>query len=317
MPVPPTVERGLDGALDKALTIQRPMVQNYLDRLRRKHPELSPAEVVEQLDSGIWRRSSVHRRRVRGGRGRARRGHRRHDRLRRGRDHRVRLGSAMFVLALAELHSVPVSDPEVRRALVRLRARRRGRDSGMGQRGVEADRRTGPTCSPVDAARRRSPGSTATSASCWSAASGPGRARCCSAGRCRWVSVPRSGPAGNAALARACHRRCPQSVRAAAGAFPARVIDVAGDAGAAPGFDRFRRFARKRRRPVFVVVLTDEGQQLDRSAGGRPVRGLRPGAEVQQRARRRSGRSSRARRRRPASSGSRSPVPGIVVGEIQ
>ncbi|MDT4941092.1 MAG: hypothetical protein QOJ34_1181, partial [Pseudonocardiales bacterium] len=35
VPVPPAVERMLDVALDKALTVQRPAVQSYLDRVRR------------------------------------------------------------------------------------------------------------------------------------------------------------------------------------------------------------------------------------------------------------------------------------------
>src|SRR5437870_5827829 len=50
LPVPAGVERTLDAALDKALTIQRPAVQSYLARVRRKHPELSPSDVVHQLE---------------------------------------------------------------------------------------------------------------------------------------------------------------------------------------------------------------------------------------------------------------------------
>src|SRR5258708_4410011 len=50
VPVPASVEHALDTALDKALTIQRPMVQSYLARVRRKNPDLPPAQLVEQLE---------------------------------------------------------------------------------------------------------------------------------------------------------------------------------------------------------------------------------------------------------------------------
>jgi hypothetical protein len=118
IPVPPGVERGLDAALDKALTIQRPVVQNYLDRVRRNHPELTPAEVVEQLEKrylaavvGIGGAS---------GAAAAVPGVGTVATIASGAAEITAFvsASAMFVLALAELHGVPVSDPEVRRALV-------------------------------------------------------------------------------------------------------------------------------------------------------------------------------------------------------
>jgi hypothetical protein len=118
VPVPAGVERALDRALDKALQIQRPVVLNYLDRTRRRHPELTPAALVRQLERrylaavvGIGGASGAAAA-VPGA----------------GTAATVASGaaeitafvsaSAMYVLALAELHSLPVSDPEVRRALV-------------------------------------------------------------------------------------------------------------------------------------------------------------------------------------------------------
>jgi hypothetical protein len=118
IPVPPGVERTLDAALDKALTVQRPVVQAYLDRVRRKHPELTPAELVEQLEKrylatvvGIGGAS---------GAAAAVPGVGTVAAIASGAAEITAFvsASAMFVLALAELHKVPVSDPDVRRALV-------------------------------------------------------------------------------------------------------------------------------------------------------------------------------------------------------
>lgn len=118
IPVPPAVERALDTALDRALSVQRPMVLGYLDRVRRKNPEMTPAEVVRQLERryltavvGIGGASGAAAA-VPGV----------------GTTATVASGvaevtafvsaSALFVLALAELHGISVSDPDVRRALV-------------------------------------------------------------------------------------------------------------------------------------------------------------------------------------------------------
>jgi hypothetical protein len=118
MAVPPAVEHALDTALDKALEVQRPVVLNYLDRVRRRHPELTPAHVVHQLErrylaavvgiGGVSGAAAA----VPGV----------------GTTATIASGaaeitafvsaSATYVLALAELHGLPVSDPEVRRALV-------------------------------------------------------------------------------------------------------------------------------------------------------------------------------------------------------
>ncbi len=118
IPVPPAAERALDTALDRALAVQRPVVLNYLDRVRRRRPDLTPADVVTQLERrylaaviGIGGASGAAAAVPGVGTATA-----------------VASGaaeitafvsaSAMFVLALAELHGLPVSDPEVRRALV-------------------------------------------------------------------------------------------------------------------------------------------------------------------------------------------------------
>jgi hypothetical protein len=118
VPVPAGVERALDRALDRALQIQRPVVLTYLDRTRRRHPEMAPAQLVRQLERrylaaavGIGGASGAAAA-VPGA----------------GTAATVASGaaeitafvsaSAMYVLALAELHGLPVSDPEVRRALV-------------------------------------------------------------------------------------------------------------------------------------------------------------------------------------------------------
>jgi hypothetical protein len=116
--VPAGVERMLDVALDKALGVQRPAVQSYLERVRRKHPELTPAQVVRQLEHrylaavvGIGGASGAAA--AVPGAGTA-------ATLASGAAELTAFVSAtaLYVLALAELHGVPVSDPEVRRALV-------------------------------------------------------------------------------------------------------------------------------------------------------------------------------------------------------
>jgi hypothetical protein len=118
IPVPPGVERALDAALDKALTIQRPMVQNYVDRVRQKQPDLTPAQLTDQLERrylgavvGIGGASGAAAAVPGVGTAAA---------IASGAAEIAAFvsASAMYVLALAELHGVPVSDPDVRRALV-------------------------------------------------------------------------------------------------------------------------------------------------------------------------------------------------------
>jgi hypothetical protein len=118
VPLPAGVERGLDTALDKALTVQRPAVQSYLYRVQRRHPEMTPAELVRQLEHrylaavvGIGGASGAAA--AVPGVGTA-------ATIASGAAEITAFvsASAMYVLALAELHGIPASDPEVRRALV-------------------------------------------------------------------------------------------------------------------------------------------------------------------------------------------------------
>lgn len=112
------MERALDAGLDRALEIQRPVVLNYLDRTRRRHPGMTPSQLVRQLE----RRYLAAVVGIGGASGAAA--------AVPGAGTTVTIASgagevaafvsatAMYVLALAELHGVPVSDPEVRRAIV-------------------------------------------------------------------------------------------------------------------------------------------------------------------------------------------------------
>ena len=116
--MPAGVERALDRALDKALAIQRPAVQGYLHRVRRRHPELTAAQLVRQLERrylaavvGIGGASGASAAVPGAGTAAA---------IASGAAEVTAFVSAstLYVLALAELHGIPVSDPEVRRALV-------------------------------------------------------------------------------------------------------------------------------------------------------------------------------------------------------
>jgi hypothetical protein len=118
MPVPKRVERALDAALDRALAIQRPVVAGYVMRIRRRRPTATPADVVVQLERrylatvvgtgalsggaaalpGVGTGTSV---------------------AATGAEIATFLSAtAMFVLALAEIHGVPAHDPQLRRAMV-------------------------------------------------------------------------------------------------------------------------------------------------------------------------------------------------------
>jgi hypothetical protein len=118
VPVPAAVERALDTGLDRALAVQRPAVIAYLARLRRREPDLTPAELVTRLE----RRYLVAVAGIGGASGAAA------AVPGAGTAASVASGaaeitafvgaSALYVLALAELYGLPVSDPEVRRALV-------------------------------------------------------------------------------------------------------------------------------------------------------------------------------------------------------
>lgn len=112
------LDRALDAALDRALLIERPAVLAYLERVRTRRPAMSPAAVVRQLErrylaavTGIGGASGAAA--ALPGAGTA-------TSLASGAAEITGFVSAttMYVLALAELHSLPLSDPEVRRALV-------------------------------------------------------------------------------------------------------------------------------------------------------------------------------------------------------
>lgn len=118
VPVPRSVERSLDAALDRALAIERPVVVAYLDRVRRKRPDMTPAQVIEQLERRYL--AAVV------GTGAASGGTAALPGV--GTAASVASGvaevaafvtaTATFVLAVAEVHEVPTHDPQVRRALV-------------------------------------------------------------------------------------------------------------------------------------------------------------------------------------------------------
>ncbi|WP_375475645.1 hypothetical protein [uncultured Jatrophihabitans sp.] len=118
VPVPQVVEQALDAALDRALAVQRPVVLAHLDRVRRKHPATTPAQLVDRLEHqylmavvGLGGASGAAAALPGAGTAAA---------LASGAAEITAFvsASAMFVLALAELHQIPVSDPQVRRALV-------------------------------------------------------------------------------------------------------------------------------------------------------------------------------------------------------
>ena len=118
MAVPGYVEDVLDAALDKALRVQRPVIIAYLNRVRDRHRDATPAEVVRQLE----RRYLVAVAAVGAASGGAAAAP--------GVGTGVSLASAaleisafveataLFALAMAEVHGVRIDDPEIRRALV-------------------------------------------------------------------------------------------------------------------------------------------------------------------------------------------------------
>ena len=116
--VPKSVERALDAALDKALAIQRPVVLGYLDRIRDRRVQARPDEVIRLLErryvlavTGAGGLSGATAAIPGAGTGVA---------VASGAAEIAAFVSAtaLYVLSVAEVHGVPVSDPEVRRALV-------------------------------------------------------------------------------------------------------------------------------------------------------------------------------------------------------
>lgn len=118
LPIPAGVEDKLDAALDKALSIQRPVVQAYVNRLRSKNPDDTPAQFVDHLERRY--RGAVIGIGAASGGASAVPGVGTATTLATGAAEITAFVSAtaLYVLALAELHGIPVSDPDVRRALV-------------------------------------------------------------------------------------------------------------------------------------------------------------------------------------------------------
>jgi hypothetical protein len=116
IPVPASLERVLDSALDKALAVQRPVVLRYLDHVRRR--DMAPADVQRQLERRYL--AAVIGIGGAGGAAGAVPGVGTAAAVATGAAEITAFVSAtaIYVLALAELHALPVSDPEVRRALV-------------------------------------------------------------------------------------------------------------------------------------------------------------------------------------------------------
>lgn len=118
VPIPSSIERVLDTALDKALVVQRPAVLAYLERVKVKQPHASPAMVVQQLERR-YTAAAVGIGAASGGAA-AVPGVGTATSIAAGAAEITAFVSAtaMYVLELAELHGVPVSNPDVRRALV-------------------------------------------------------------------------------------------------------------------------------------------------------------------------------------------------------
>jgi hypothetical protein len=116
--VPKSVEQALDSALDKALSIQRPAVIAYLDRVRAKNPNASPADVIEQLERRYL--AAVVGAGAASGGAAALPGVGTTASIATGAAEIAAFvaATALFVLAVAEVHGVGVADAQVRRALV-------------------------------------------------------------------------------------------------------------------------------------------------------------------------------------------------------
>lgn len=116
--VPDPVGHALDLMLDRSLAVEQPLVHAYLDRVRSRHPDARPDVVVSHLDKQ-YRRAVM-------GIGAAAGGAAAMPGI--GTGAAIASGmaevaafvsaTAMYVLALAEVHDIPTHDPEVRRELV-------------------------------------------------------------------------------------------------------------------------------------------------------------------------------------------------------
>ena len=118
VPLPGYVEGMLDSALDKALRVQRPVITAYLNRVRERRPEATPADVVRSLERRYL--AAVTAIGVASGGVAAVPGTGTGASLA-----TVALevsafveATALFALAMAEVHDLRIDDPEIRRAFV-------------------------------------------------------------------------------------------------------------------------------------------------------------------------------------------------------
>ncbi|HEY7047375.1 MAG TPA: hypothetical protein VH373_09150 [Jatrophihabitantaceae bacterium] len=118
VPLPGYVEDVLDAALDKALRVQRPVIIAYLNRVRDRHRDATPAGVVRLLERRYLAAVTA----VGAASGSAA--------AVPGAGTGISFASAaveisafveataVFALAIAEVHGIRIDDPEIRRALV-------------------------------------------------------------------------------------------------------------------------------------------------------------------------------------------------------
>lgn len=116
--MPSSLDEALDQALDRALSVQRRAVIAYVDRQRSRHPDATPADVIDLLERRY--RSAVASIGAASGGVAAVPGV--------GTTAYVATGvveisafveaTALFTLAVAEVHGLQISDQETRRALV-------------------------------------------------------------------------------------------------------------------------------------------------------------------------------------------------------
>jgi hypothetical protein len=117
-PVPKRVEQALDAALDRALAIERPVVAAYVARIRRRRPDATPEDVVTFLERR-YLAAVVGTGAVSGGAAALPGVGTAASIATTGAEIAAFISTtAMFVLAIAEVHGIPAHDPHVRRAMV-------------------------------------------------------------------------------------------------------------------------------------------------------------------------------------------------------
>lgn len=226
-PIPESVEHALDTGLDKALAVQRPVVRAYLERLRSRNPRMTPDQVARLLERryltavvGIGGASGAAA--AVPGTGTAA---------------SVATGAAeitgflsataMFVLGLAELHGIPMRDPDVRRALVLSILI--GESGEAALRGVSGDRIRWAHVLGHTTSKEKIAGVNARLGQLLITRVGA-RQGALVFGRAIPLGIGAGiGAAGNAALARGVIMTARRAFGSAPSTFPPRVIDVAPD----------------------------------------------------------------------------------------